>query len=58
MGLKINIFLAILILSSLRIELIHEFENFIKQNKMKESFSRSVSSWQLAITVTLPNLNL
>ena len=58
MSFKINVFLLVLTLSSIKFELIHEFENFIEHNNMNESFVRSVSTWQIEMTVTLPKFNL
>ena len=58
MGLKINLLIFVWILCSLKIEFVHEFENFIRQNKMNESFVHSISTWHIAIKVMWPSLNL
>ena len=58
MGLKINIILALIVLCSLRFELVQILEKFMEQDGQNNSFIQSTSTWYIALEITLPRIRL
>ena len=50
MGLKLNLLLFLLISCLLKLESVHEFESFIQNNKINESFVHSLSMESSALS--------